>query len=709
MRANTIKWTAMVMAALVAIFGQVTTSNAAGLLTPKDGVSPPLSIKDHKVSVVIEDGYAITTVDQVFTNPHDHDLEAIYSFPVPEKGAVAQFTMWIDGKPVHGEVLEKKKAREVYESEKAAGRDAGVAEQDEYKTFEISVFPVRSLSETKIRMAYIQPAHVDSGMGRYVYQIEEGGVDDVKASFWTANEEVTGTFSFDLTLRTAVPVDAVRLPAHPQAMVTKVDDTTWRVHMDNSTPTNPPLPHEDAHKTGAQKIAFSDAEISAVSQPGVSYTLDQDIAVYFRHAKNIPGSVELIPYRPDPKKPGTFMMTITPGVDLKPIVEGKDWVFILDISGSMQGKYHALAEGVKKALGQMRPNDRFRIVLFNNRASELTRGYVNATADNVRRYADKVAAVTPGSGTNLFDGIDLGLRKLDADRTSAVILVTDGVANVGVTKKKSFIDLVKTKDVRFFTFIMGNSANTPLLKVVTDATHGFSDVVSNSDDIIGKILLAKSKVTHEAFHNVKVKIDGVRTADITPKNIGSLYRGQQLIIFGHYYGSGVANVTLSAKISGEEKVYKSAFAFPEKADTHPEIERLWAFASIEQIEREMDAFGENADMKQAITDIASQYGLVTNYTSMIVVSNDQFQKLGIDQSNSRRIGKETDARAVRASQQVASRRVDKSAPMFTQNRPTLRNSGGGGGGAGAIDGWFTLALLPLLAGRALKRRNVKEV
>ena len=69
MRCKTIKWTLVAVATLIATFGQVTLSHAAGLLTSKDGVIPPLTIKDHKVSVVIEDGYAITTVDQVFYQP----------------------------------------------------------------------------------------------------------------------------------------------------------------------------------------------------------------------------------------------------------------------------------------------------------------------------------------------------------------------------------------------------------------------------------------------------------------------------------------------------------------------------------------------------------------------------------------------------------------------------------------------------------------
>jgi len=111
-------------------------TQAAGLLTPADGSGAKLDIREHHVDVVIEDGYAITTVNQVFFNPHGSDFEAIYSFPVPSKAAVAEFTVWIDGKPITGEVLEKKQARQVYESEKAAGRDAGLMEQDGYKTFD---------------------------------------------------------------------------------------------------------------------------------------------------------------------------------------------------------------------------------------------------------------------------------------------------------------------------------------------------------------------------------------------------------------------------------------------------------------------------------------------------------------------------------------------------------------------------------------------
>ena len=671
----------------------------AGLLSPADGSLPPLEIKEHRVKVVIEDGYAVTSVEQVFYNPHSMDLEAIYSFPVPEKGAVSEFTMWIDNVPIHGEVLEKKKARQVYEDQKAAGEDAGITEKDSYKTFDISVTPVRAGQDTRVRIGYIQPAKVDSSIGRYVYPLEEGGVDEAKLSFWTANEQVTGDFSFDLVLRPGYPVDGVRLPNHPHAVITRQGDE-YHIHLGNNPSLTEPFNQDQSKNQNGQPQ--EDKELAY--QSGTSaFSLDRDIVVYYRHADNLPGAVDLVTYKPDREKRGTFMLTVTPAMDLKPISEGRDWIFVLDVSGSMQGKFRTLADGVSKALGRMRKDDRFRIVLFNNSARELTRGYTPATPENVRHYIDRVDQVSAEGGTNVYDGLKMGLKKLDADRTSAILLVTDGVANVGITDQKKFIELVRSKDVRLFTFIMGNSANRPLLNAITDASGGFGMTVSNSDDIVGAILTAESKVTHEALHGAKLKIKGVKTYDITPARIGSLYRGQQLIIFGHYSGSGEAGVSLSGKISGEDKLYRTRFNFPEQTGANPELERLWAYATIEGLSREMENFGEKADIRKAVTDLGVEYGLVTDYTSMVVVRDEVFKQLGIDRRNRDRLQREHKARQERAAKPVTSRRVDSNQPMFKHNRPTTRSSGG----AGSFDLLGLLFLLPLVY-VALNRRKVQQ-
>ena len=254
---------AMMLSALL-----LTPAQAAGLLTPINSGLPALDLQSHKVNVVIEDGYAITRIEQSFYNPHNQDLEAHYSFPLPDKAAAAEFTMWIDGKPVTAEVLEKKQAKQIYEQEKEAGRDSGLAEKDSYKTFELKVTPVRAGQQTKIRFVYIQPLNIESGLGRYVYPLEEGGVDEEKLAFWSANDTVSQEFAFNLQLKSAYPVDAVRLPNHPQAVATQSLPGEWSVNMANNANTQ----LLSSTIKGQENIA----PVSAV------YRLDKDIVVYCR-------------------------------------------------------------------------------------------------------------------------------------------------------------------------------------------------------------------------------------------------------------------------------------------------------------------------------------------------------------------------------------------------------------------------------------------
>ncbi len=682
-----------VLLATINIFA-VGTATAAGLLSPADGTTPALDIREHHVNVVLEDGYATTQVDQVFHNPHNKDLEAIYSFPVPEKGAVSQFTMWIDGKAVHGEVLEKKQARQVYEEEKAAGNDVGLTEQDGYKTFEIRVSPVRAGQDTRIRLVYLQPVHMDTGIGRYVYPLEDGGVDEQKKAFWTASEAVKEKFSFDLKLRSGYPVEALRTPNQPSAQISKLDDKQWLLKMTNSAA---------AVQTSNDDGSAPQATTNAANHNQPAFTLDKDIVVYWRHADGLPGSIDLVTYKPDANKRGTFMMTITPADDLKPITEGRDWAFVLDISGSMSGgKWSSLTDGVVQALKAMKPEDRFRIILFNSSARELTNGFVNATPEKIRSYSEQISQMRPHDGTNLYAGLKKGMKSLDADRTTSIILVTDGVANVGETEQKKFLELVRQKDVRLFSFIMGNSANRPLLEVITRESGGFYATISNSDDIAGQLMLAASKVSHQAFHDVKVKISGVKTSDMSPENIGTIYRGQQIILFGHYRKDGDALVEVSSKISGTDHRYKASFKFPKVSTLNPEIERLWAFSSIEEMLQKMEDFGEDADSKQAVTDLAKAYSLVTDYTSMIVLREDVFAKRGIERNNAKRIAIEQVAQQQRAEAPLVKHTID---PGVQPKRASTHHMSFGGGGGAFTPVWLLL-FAPMLWFRK-NRKNIK--
>jgi Ca-activated chloride channel family protein len=661
-------------------------ASAAGLMTPSNG-GPALTLAEQHVEVTIENGYSVTQVEQVFKNPHSADRNARYSFPVPKNAAVGEFTFWIDGQPVHAEVLEKQAARDLHNSEKQQGRETAIVEKNEYKTFEVDVSPVRAGQDVRIRLVYLQKQMVDHSMGRYVYPLEEGGVDEVRDSFWTRNDGVTEAFSFRMKLRSAYPVDAVRA-TNGQAQVTQLDSGEWEVVIDAKSGNGA------SHGNGlsnAQIAALEEAQTVVMPsqinpQPLPIYSLDKDIVVYWRLSESLPGSVDLVTFKEADAKNGSFMLTLTPGIDLAPITEGRDWVFVLDTSGSMRGKFASLIDGVRRALTSLNPADRFKIISFSNSAQELTNGYLPADAATVERILKQLDNLAAGGGTNLYDGLHKAVKSLDIDRTTAIMLVTDGVANIGPSQLIQFLKLMERVDVRIFTAIMGNSANEPLLEGLTKHMEGFAMNVSNDDDIVGLMMQMTSKVTHEAMHNVNVSINGVRTRDITPDKFSRIYRGEQIVMFGKYSGSGSANLTINAEISGEKKQYKTAVNFPKVATDNPELERLWAFATIQELKEQQEIIGETDDSKQGITDVALNHGLVTDYTSLVVVRDEVFKEKNIERKNAARVEREQLARQQRANAPIQQTTQDANQPAFPSARHTTTN------GAGAFGMWILLAL-----------------
>jgi len=637
---------------------------AAGTLTPVGSPDAPLAIRSHHVGVVVNNGFARTEVTQTFYNPNPVDLEGLYAFPLPISASLSEVTIVAGEQEIHGEVVPRDEAQKIYEQEKSQGNTAGLASKNGYQTFEFRVSTIRSREETQLRFVYYQPLEIDTGIARYLYPLEEGGTDELATQFWSSNEKVEGLFSAEIEVKSAWAVSELRLPGFEnEAVLDELAEGHYRVRIE---------------KQGA--------------------TLNRDLLLYYRLADDLPGRVEMVPYRADAEGPGSFMLVLTPGLDLKPITGGADYSFVLDVSGSMAGKIHTLADGVVRALGELDPADRFRIVTFSTGADDITRGWVSATPANVRHWADRVKQIGTQGGTNLYAGLELGLRDLDADRATSLVLVTDAVTNRGVLDPRRFHELASAHDVRVFGFLMGNSANWPLMRLICDASGGFHAQISNADDVIGQLMLAKSKVTHEALHAAQLDIDGVRTHDTTGAVIGKVYRGQQLVLFGRYDEPGVATLRLRARLTGQDRSYQTRVEFPAIATDNPEIERLWAMSRIEEIETRADmGLAPHEEARHAIRDLGVDYQLVTDETSMLVLADEAFTRHGVERRNRARVATEHAAQARRAQQPVVGHRVDRKEPMFKLPAPSL--------GGGAVDPLTGLLALGLGAAGLVTRRR----
>jgi Ca-activated chloride channel family protein len=658
------------------------TATAAGTLTPVSASTAPMEIREHHVNVVLDNGFSKTEVDQTFFNPNSVPVDAVYEFPVPKDAALSEMEIDLGDKKLRGEVTAKEQAQAIYDQQKQSGATAGLATKNGYQTFQFDVSQIPPGKEARMTFVYYEPASIDTSVGRYLYPLQDGGTrDEAASSFWTRNEQVTTAFSFDLELKSAAPIADVRLPGYEGATTEQLGEGHYKLHLDSATA-----------------------------------TLNQDIVCYYRLRDDLPGRVEVVPYRREAGGAGTFMMILTPGIDLAPITAGRDFVYVLDVSGSMDTKLHTLTMAVAEALTQLKPEDRFRIITFSDGVQNVTKGFLAANAENIGTATAAVEALVTQGGTNLYAGLTTSLDGLTEDRVTGVVLVTDGVTNEGVVDPVKFDTLLRERDARVFGLLMGNNANWPLMEIITQASGGFYAGVSNQDDILGQIMLADGKISHESLHDAKLSLSGAagaRVHDTTNFDFGKVYHGQQLVVFGRYDEAGSADLALATKISGKPRTYSTTFSFPDANEDNPELERLWALQMIHGIEhRKLLGLVPATEAAASIRDLGVQYQLVTDETSMLVVDDSVFTDNGIDRNNVQRSADEHAAQVRRDAQPATDYTVGQGQPPFGGgtapsvgvSAPPSSGSSGSTGSSGSYDSGSSSgggALDPFTAGAGI--------
>ena len=113
---------------------------------------------------------------------------------------------------------------------------------------------------------------------------------------------------------------------------------------------------------------------------------------------------------------------------------------VLDRSGSMadERKFELAREAVEQSLRLLRSDDRFALVVYDSVIDVLMQS-TRATPEMKRRALDALREISPRGSTDLGGGWLSGCEQiaefLDDDRVSRCLLLTDGLANHGITDR----------------------------------------------------------------------------------------------------------------------------------------------------------------------------------------------------------------------------------------------------------------------------------
>ena len=663
-----------VATASVLMTGQV---HAAGLLIADGGFGGVLEIKDHDVRVTINNGIAVTEVEQSFLNTENRQVEALYTFPVPRGASVANFSMWIGGKEMIGEVIEKQRARQIYDSYKQQRRDPGLLEQIDYKTFEMRIFPIGPRAEQKVRITYYQELDYDHDWGTYVYPL-------ATVSQASVSPRVTDKFAFSLDVRSAVPIVAMESPSHPDAFVT--------------------AQHRDDYWQASLETHGGD--------------LGRDIVIAFKTARPITG-LDLIASK-QPQEDGFFLLTLTAGEELAAANDGADYVFILDVSGSMahDGKLRLSRNSLDAFIEQLGQGDRFEVITFNVRPQTLF-GQLTAVDGNAKtRAAQFLASREARGGTALPPAITAAYRYGDPDRALNVVILSDGMTEQ--RERRELIGLMKQRpaQARVFCIGVGNEVNRPLLTQLAEDAGGLASFISHGDDFDRQARAFRRKLMHPAVTDLNIAFGGGAVYDAEPATLPNLYHGAPIRVFGRYRNGGPVEVRVTGEVQGRSFTRSAQLDLPQADLTNPQIERMWAWHRIDAMLKEGDRNGSRPAVVDQVVRLGEAYSIATEYTSFIVLENDgEYQRWKIERRNALRVGRD---RAGQEQLEEALAKLRRQAaeslapvnvaprPMEAQgqpagldrpaaNRPAPSdpipgsrrgldlNLGGGGGGGGALD------------------------
>ena len=662
------------------------SAHAAGLMVSDGGFGGVLAIEEHSVRVTVNNGIATTEVTQVFRNTENRQVEAFYTFPVPKGATVANFSMWINGKEMVGEVVEKERARQIYNTYKQQRRDPGLLEQTDYKTFEMRIFPIAPNAQTKIQITYYQELDIDHEWATYVYPL-------ATMSSKTANPKVAGKFALSLETRSEVPIVQMESPSHGDEFVI--------------------AKHTPRYVQASLETAGGD--------------LSRDVVLAYRLERPRTG-IDVVTSKAAGED-GYFYMTLTPGDELTPHNLGVDYVFVLDISGSMaeDGKLGTSRRSVDAFVRALGPDDRFDLITFNVAANPLFRELRPAAPENQQRGAAFLESQQARGGTVLAPAITTAYRYGNPDRPLNVVILSDGLTEQ--QDRPELLSLMRTRPAhaRVFSIGVGNDVDRPLLEQMAEDAGGLAAFMSRGDDFERTAQAFRRKLLRPAGSNVELKFDGADVYDVEPKTLPNLYHGMPIRVYGRYRKGGTANVTLRADVNGSEMRQTTKLDFPTRETENPEIERMWAFHRVQRLLKDADRTGSRESVVSEIVRLGEGYSIVTQYTSFLVLENDaEYQRWKLDRRNALRLQRDRKRQGELDAQLAAMRRevpdglgtadgarnvADQATParvplsVSTSPGPAPDGSSGGSRGGGAFDPLTGGLALGLAAFGLLKRRQ----
>lgn len=532
------------------------------------------------------------TLTQTYKNDGKKTIEALYVFPLGVKSAIHAMTMKIGNRIIEADIEETARAQKIYEQAKNDGKVASLLEQKRPNVFQMKVANIMPGDVVEVVVEYTEILVPEDGTYEFVFPTVVGprytGESDVKtlksSDKWVMtpylHEGDKAPYAFDITvnLNTGLALSKVWVTSH-KVDIKKTGNDNARVTL------------AKAEKDGGNRDYI------------LKYTLQ---------GKAIHSGLLLYP----DKKDNYFLLMIEPPEKVQMnMVPPREYVFIVDVSGSMNGFPLEVSKTLIQNIVQgLRKKDYFNILFFAGGSQILSTHPLPATAANKKKAIAMVMSQSGGGGTQILDAFKRALALPKKKGLSRIIITaTDGYVSV----EKKVFDMVQENlnEANFFAFGIGSGVNRYIIDGIARVGMGEPFVVTNQEEAEQTAEKFMDYIEHPLLTDIDVKFQGFDAYDVEPVSLPDLFAQRPLILYGKYKNASGKIIVTGRTPSG---IYKKEMkATKSLEDTqNSALKYLWA---REKIARLSDYGSAGEDVSKEVTKLGLEYHLMTQYTSFVAV------------------------------------------------------------------------------------------
>jgi Ca-activated chloride channel family protein len=592
---------------------------SGALLLKSEGegyVEAPLVAAD--ADLVVSGPTARARITQIFHNPTDGWVEAVYVYPLPEGGAVDTLKMVVGERVIVGDIKDRKSAREAYEQAKAAGQKAGLTEQERPNIFTNSVANIGPQETVVVQIEYQEPVRQSGNEFslRLPLVVAPRYIPDpiVQVVDFGGGQQGWGNVTDQPAQQVLDPVpdrDRITPPVLDPRKNPPVNPVAITVRLQAGFPLGEVKSHHHPVKIetvedGVRVIKLADGAVPA----------DRDFELTWTPAENAAPSVGL--FRERVGDADYLLAFVTPPVlAAKEQRQPREIVFVIDNSGSMGGTSIVQAkESLLYALGRLAPTDRFNVIRFDNTMDVLFSDTVPADAEHVAQAKSFVSALDARGGTEMVPPMRAALtdrRGSDAEYLRQVIFLTDGE----IGNEQQLFETISAMRGRSRVFMVGigSAPNSFLMIRAAELGRGTFTHIGSVEQVEERMRLLLAKLESPAVTNLIATFSAAR-ADATPAMLPDLYRGEPLVLAAKV---SALDGTLEVKGMIGNRPWVVTLPLAQAAEGRG-LSKVWArrkIADAEVARTLRQITPDEAD--QRVLTLGLEHHLVTRLTSLIAV------------------------------------------------------------------------------------------